>query len=309
MSNNFPLVFAVVLNYNGYLDSKECIESLLSSNHPLSIIVVDNNSSDDSYNKLSELFPDLKFIKSEKNLGFAGGMNLGIKFALSKSAHYVILVNQDIVVTKNFLFPLLEKFKNNQTIGIASPKVLYKNNKEIIYCAGGRISKILCTGVAEFQGKLAKEFGNDDRMTSLAEGCFLLVKSEVFNKVGLLNEKFFMYLEDVEFSERVLKFFKIVFVHNSVVYHKSGAGEKWSTFTPIYNYYYTRNRLWFYTNKTLPSKIYVILVSLLIVLVKSINLILKDSIGRQKSKILWNGLIDGIKLMVGKNKFDNLPKY
>jgi GT2 family glycosyltransferase len=308
LKKSIESIFAIVLNYNGYLDSKECIESLLSSNYQLNIIIIDNNSSDDSYNKLIDLFSDLHFIKSEKNLGFAGGMNLGIKFALSKGADYVILVNQDTVVSENFLLPLLDNFKNDKTIGIASPKVLYKNNKDIIYCAGGRVSKILCTGVAEFQGKCTKDFANEDRVITLAEGCFLMIKSEVFNQVGFLNEKFFMYLEDVEFSERVSKYFKIIYAHNSIVYHKSGAGEKWSQFSSLYNYYYTRNRLWYYENKNFPSKIYVFLISILIVLMKSFNFIIKDIKDKERIIALWSGLFDGVKLMIKNNKFSNWPK-
>ena len=299
MSNNFPSVFAVVLNYNGFSDSKDCIDSLLNSNIRLRIIIVDNNSSDDSFKRLRELFKYLDFISSKINLGYAGGMNLGIKYSLNNNADYIILVNQDVVVTSNFFVPIKNIFSLDQQIGIVSSKVLYKDGKNIIYCAGGRVSELLCTGVAEYQGKSADKFANEDREISLAEGCFLTVKSEVFKKVGLLNEKYFMYLEDVEFSERVRKYYKIIYASDSIIYHKSGAGKSWSQFTSLYNYYYTRNRLWHYKSKNIYKKIYVILLSLVVLIVKTASILIKK---RQKKiqslTSLWSGFLDGIKLLI-----------
>ncbi len=303
MNEKNPEVYAVILNYNGFNDSRDCIKSLLVSNHPLKILIVDNNSTDDSYQKLTTLFPNLKFIKSDKNLGYAGGMNLGIKYALNQNADFILLVNQDVIVTPGFLKPMLTKFYYDDKIGIVSNKVLYKNPNDIIYCAGGRISKLLCTGVAEYQGMSASDYANEEREITLAEGCFLLIKKDVFNKVGLLNEKFFMYLEDVEFSERVRKYFKIIYTNKSVVYHESGAGKNWSRFTSLYNYYYTRNRLWFYEGKSLIEKLYIILLSVIISIAKSISIIFISKKEKLNSlKALWSGLIDGITLMIGFKK-------
>ncbi len=299
MIDYFTSVFAVVLNYNGFSDSKECIESLLNSNFKLRIIVVDNNSNDDSFRKLQDLFEGLDFISSKINLGYAGGMNLGIKYSLSENADYIILVNQDVVVSSNFLAPLINKFNLDTQIGIVSSKVLYKDNKNIIYCAGGRISELLCTGVAKYQGKSADKYANEDREISLAEGCFLIVKSEVFRKVGLLNEKYFMYLEDVEFSERVRKYYKIIFASESIIYHKSGAGKSWSQFTPLYNYYYTRNRLWHYKSKNIYKKIYVILLSIVILIIKTVSILIKRKQNKfQSLTSLWSGFLDGIHLLI-----------
>lgn len=293
-----PEVYAVVLNYNGFNDSKECIKSLLASDAPLKIIIIDNHSTDDSYLKLKSLFPKLISIESEKNLGYAGGMNLGIKHAVSQNADYILLVNQDVIVSPDFLNPMLKAFSDDEKIGIVSSKVLYKSKKDIIYCAGGKISKVLCTGIAEYQGLKAAENANENREITLAEGCFLLIKKDVFDKAGFLNEKFFMYLEDVEFSERVRKHFKIFYASNSVVYHESGAGKSWSRFTSLYNYYYTRNRLWFYSNKSFHEKLYVFLISGIICSAKSVIIILKSRRERVKSlKALWSGLVDGSMLM------------
>ena len=308
---SYPLVYAVILNYNGFDDSKECTEFLLNSHHPVNIIIIDNNSTDDSYLKLKYQFSTLKIIKSETNLGYAGGMNIGIQYALKENADFILLVNQDIVVTPGFLEPMLKKLYNDKKVGIVSCKVLYKNDKDKIYCAGGRISRLLCTGKAEYQGLKASDYANEEREITLAEGSFLMIKSEVFKKVGLLNEKFFMYLEDVEFSERVRKFFKIFYTNASIVYHKSGAGDKWSRYTPLYNYYYTRNRLWIYLDKSFISKIYVFLLSLVITIIKSISVLLRAGNSKLISfKSIWNGFKDGVFLMIGLGKrFLNPNKY
>jgi len=305
VNKKYPAVFAVVLNYNGFDDTKDCVNSLLASNRSLNIIIVDNNSSDDSYNKLTHLFSNLKFIESDKNLGYAGGMNLGIKYSLSQGADFILLVNQDVVVTPDFLEPMLVKFYNDSKIGIVSSKVIYKNPDYKIYCAGGKISRLLCTGVAEYQGMQASDYANEDREITLAEGCFMLIKAEVIYKIGFFNEKYFMYLEDVEFSERVRKHYKIVYTNKSIIYHEGGAGKSWARFTPLYNYYYTRNRLWFFKGKSFVEKLYVFVLSIMIFVVKSISIIFKG----KKEKLfllraLWSGLIDGIILMIGiKTRF------
>lgn len=254
----------VILNYNNWKDTLECIKSLLKINYSnYSIVLVDNASTDNSYQLLIETFPKLNIIKSKINGGYAHGMNLGINYALKTGADSIVILNNDTIVTENFLTNLMITAYSQEKIGIVSPKVGYISQEDKLYCGGGNFSKLKCSGVAKYQGKSFKKYATENRELNFAEGCCLLVKKEVFEKIGLFEEKFFMYFEDVEFSERVTKYFKVLFCSDAVIYHKSGAGKSWVDYSPLYYYFYTRNRMWLFSGKNILLKIYVLLFSLL----------------------------------------------
>lgn len=300
MSN--PLVYAVILNYNGFDDCRKCINSLKKISYDnLKIVVVDNASTDFSISELKKTFPWLEIIVSTHNGGYAAGMNIGAVFALKNNAQYILLMNNDIIVTENFLEPMLRTFNADNKIGIVSPKVGYTDKKEIIYCAGGRIDKILCGGVSGYKGKEFSKYGNENREITLAEGCCMLIKSEVFQTIGFMNEKYFMYFEDVDFSLRVREKYKLFYSCESIIYHTSGAGKTWEEFGPNYNYYYTRNRLLLFKESKWPFRIYVIIFSTLNVMAKSIFLVKGIIYNKEKRnttiksfKELWRGYIDGL---------------
>jgi GT2 family glycosyltransferase len=304
---NLPPVHIIVLNYNNFSETEKCIRSIQSVNYPfINIIIVDNASTDSSVKEIMMHFKDYKLIQSPFNKGYAGGMNLGIRYALNEDADFIMLSNNDMIFPPDFLSPLVSVLLNNEHIGIVSPKVLYLNSKNKIYCAGGETKLYRCGGVSMYRNKDAKNYGNKEREITLAEGSCLLVKKEVFTEVGLLNERFFMYFEDIEFSRRVLKKFVIMYVPNSVVFHKSGAGRNWTEFSPLYYYYFTRNRLLYYSSHNYLIKMYVMLFSFLNVISKSIILftkfILRPSLlGELQKSIesLWKGFIDGLKYTLG----------
>ena len=108
MKNNLPKIFVVVLNFNGYKDTRNCIDSLKKVSYPnFEIVVVDNASEDNSVERLKDEFSDIEFIISNENLGYAGGMNMGAKFGLKNNADLVLLTNNDVVFTEKFFEPLL----------------------------------------------------------------------------------------------------------------------------------------------------------------------------------------------------------
>ncbi len=301
-----PSIYIVILNYNGYEDTSKCIKSLKKiSNTLFDIIIVDNNSTDNSLELLKEDFPGIIYLKSEVNLGYAGGMNLGIKYALDKNAEFILLSNNDIIFEENFLEPLLSTFEIDQNIGVVSPKVMYMHNKELIYCAGGEFKLFLCCGINKYQGKLDSEFGNNIGIISHAEGSCLLVKGEVFKKIGLLNEKYFMYFEDLDFSQRVRKQYKLFYNPKSKVFHKTGAGLSWRDYTPLYYYYYTRNRLLFTSGYNIFYKFYSLIFTFINSIAKSIILfwpyIIKKNINAYNGvaiKNLWKGTFEGTKIII-----------
>lgn len=182
-------VYIIILNWNKFGDTKKCVESLKNITYKdVFINIVDNASSDDSCNLLSKEFPSLTLIRSAKNKGYAGGMNIGIQYALGKGADFILLTNNDMTYSEKFLDPLVELAKRNSSIGIVSPKVLYMHDPNLIYCAGGEFKLSLCGGVNMYQGKESAKYGNEEREITLAEGSCLLIKKEVFEKVGLMDK-------------------------------------------------------------------------------------------------------------------------
>lgn len=303
-------VFAVVLNYNGYEDTVLCVDSLLKCSYKnLSIVLVDNNSTDNSKILLKEKYNNLPMLELNINGGYSYGMNNGAKYSLENGADIILYVNNDVVVTESFLEPMLELLKNDTKIGMISPKVLYREYPEIIYCGGGKVDYLRCGGVAEFQGKPALYFANEIKELTLAEGCLILIKKEVFNKIGFMNEKYFMYFEDVDYAERVRKEFNIIYCPKSIIYHKSGAGKEWENHSSLYNFYFTRNRLWHFSKSSLFYKIYVIVFSVFIVFLKSFFLLIAIFKAKENKfmkiealKSLWSGLYSGILLIFNIKK-------
>jgi GT2 family glycosyltransferase len=308
-SEDCPLVYAVVLNWCKPEETNKCLTSLLNSSYPnLEIVIVDNASTDDSIERISKEFPLLKLIISEKNGGYASGMNIGVKYALENKAKYVLLTNNDMLFDKNFLEPLVELAESNPRNGIISPKVLYRQNPIKIYCAGGEFNKLKCVAINKYRGKNSNDFGNEIREIISAEGSCLLASKEVFLKVGMLNEEYFMYYEDLDFSLKVRKYFKLLYMPKSNVYHEVGAGSNWRDFSSLYYYYFSRNRLIFCSKISKGYYIYGISYSFLINSLKTIVLLSQIMLHyKNRVKInnalrsIWKGYIAGLKYVAERN--------
>lgn len=299
-----PSVYVVVLNTNEYPDCSRCVNSLRTVDYPhLKVVLVDNASTDGSAERLQADFPDLPLLRSAVNAGYSSGNNIGIKYALQQGADYILILNSDVVVEPDFLRPLVEIAEQDLTIGIVTPKIFYFHNPRLIYAAGGTYSRIKCTGVGLHMGvdssALSKR-ADSEREISFASGCALLIRRSVFERLGLLSEEYFMYFDDVEFCRRVRKAFRIFYVPRSRIYHKCGAGLRWSGYSPLYCYYYTRNRLWYFRDHDRLFFPYSILFSVVNTAAKTGALLLSGArkngearSSREKIKALWRGFRDG----------------
>ena len=249
-------IAVVVLNYNGLQETRSCLNSLRrikKNNIEVEIIVVDNNSTDGSQITLPKE-RGIKFMQNEKNLGFSGGNNRGIKYALEKNVDYVLILNNDTVVDENFLVNLV----NNKNADISSPKIYFekgfefhkdryteKQLGEVIWYAGGNI---------DWQNIIGKHIGVDEvdngqfsksREVDFATGACMLVKREVFEKIGYFDEKYFLYLEDMDFCVKAKKAgFKILFEPSAIIWHKNAASIGGSG-SSLQDYYFTKSRLLF----------------------------------------------------------------
>lgn len=136
-NSNFPKVSIIIVNWNGKEDTLKCIESVLQTDYPnYNIIVVDNASTDDSVKYLKEKYPEIIYLENKENLGWTGGNNTGMEYAIKNGADYCFLLNNDIILDKNCLKELIRIAKSNKRIGFVVPKVYYHDNPKKIYSAG-----------------------------------------------------------------------------------------------------------------------------------------------------------------------------
>lgn len=264
MPNNKSKVSIVILTWNGLKDTLEVlknIEGLKTQNVKVETIVVDNGSADNTSEVLKNFKlknSDFKLIRNKENLGFAGGNNIGIKSALKGRADYILLLNNDVILHPSLLTKLVGKAQSDSTIGLISPKMYFAPGYEfhkdrykkeergkVFWYAGGVLdwNNVYAShrGVDEVDhGQYEKQINTD-----FANGACVLIRSEVFKKVGLLNDGLFLYWEDVDFSQRAKSAgFKVVYIPQTHLWHKvsSATGGSGSASN---DYFMIRNRLIF----------------------------------------------------------------
>ena len=194
-------ILVVVLNYRRHLDTIKCVKGLLKSDLPKSfeIICVDNSPGVQSAVAIKKELPSVRFIKSAKNLGFAGGNNLGITSALERGASHILIINPDVTVGKIFFSPLLSIFVKEPKTGLVSPAIRHRQNNQLFYGLEGSVDWRFALARHLNLQKLPKKVLQPAQFVTFA--C-VLIKAEIFKKVGLLDDGFFMYLEDVDYCLR-----------------------------------------------------------------------------------------------------------
>ena len=223
----------IVLNYNGKRYIKDCLDSVLKQSYPnYEIIVVDNNSSDNSIS-IIEKYSKAKLIKNKENFGFSKGNNIGIK---SANGDYIILLNMDTVVNRDWLKELIKIAETENNIGICQSKILLFDDRSRINTTGN-IIHYLGFGYCGECGK--KDYQMDVREITYASGASMLIKKHILDKIGYFDESLFMYQEDLDFGWRARLFgYKIVLAPKSIVYHKYKVDKNKNKM-----YYAERNRL------------------------------------------------------------------
>ena len=247
-----PKVTIIVLNWNGKEDTIECLESLKHITYPnYEILLVDNGSTDGSVECFRERYPGMEIIENGENLGFAEGNNVGIRRAMDEGADYVLLLNNDTVVDPEFLGELVKVAKSGMSIGIVGPKIYYYDyagRNDVIYFAGAEL--VLWKGSDIKYGYREIDQGQCDEIKGVdeIEGTCLLIKSELVNKIGLLDPNFFAYREDTDFCMRAArKGFKLFYVPKAIIWHKVGASFGLARDNPFKVYLMIRNK--FYVTK------------------------------------------------------------
>lgn len=217
-----PRVSIIILNWNSYQVTLDCLLSLRKIDYPnFEIVLVDNGSVDDSPARLLENVPEIRLIRNATNLGFAGGCNVGIRDALGRGTDYLLLLNNDTIVAPDFLTQLVRVAESDEKIGAASPKVLFFDHPDRLNYAGGEHRRWRL--FPKVFGLRQLDDGRYDKIreVSLLTGCAFLIKAEVVRKIGVLEEIYFHFYEDIEWSLRVLKAgYKTFYVPAAKIWHK-----------------------------------------------------------------------------------------
>ena len=215
-----PKVFVVVLAWNYYNHTKRCLESLRTVEYDnLNVLVVDNNSSDKTSENIKKDFPEFNILTLSKNLKFSGGNNEGVNHLNPEKNDFIIFLNNDTIVSKNFVKKLINPLLEDKKAIISTPKILYSSNINKIWYAGGVVNLwfgiIKHIGIRDFDGPKY----TFKTKTDYASGCCFCIKFDDFRKLYFDND-FSMYCEDVDLSLRARKMNRfILYVPDSVILH------------------------------------------------------------------------------------------
>jgi GT2 family glycosyltransferase len=215
-----PKVFVIILNWNLKDDTIACVDSVLASGYAgQQIVVVDNGSQDGSVQALTSRYGDtLYLIAHEENLGFARGVNAGIRHALSQGADWILLLNNDTVIAPDMVERLITAADCQPDAGILAPAIFYYDQPDVVWRLGDRHHRWL-----PIPTKVPPEEIETQEVLSVdyVTGCGMLVRREVFSVIGLFDPQYFMYYEDADFCRRAAKAgFSILCVAGARIWHK-----------------------------------------------------------------------------------------
>lgn len=255
-------VYVVVLNWNGFADTLECLESIEKSKvrgFELNVIVVDNASKDISVQKIEKFTKNKKnysLIVNRSNLGYAAGNNVGVNYALHKKADYVCVLNNDVVVDSDLFVNLFTEAQDRKDGGMFGPKIYFAKGYEfhskryrkdqlgkVVWSAGGDIDWKNIYGTNRGLDEVDEGQYDEVEQVQFATGACLFFRALALSKIGTFDERYFMYMEDVDLAVRMGKKWNIYYIPTAKLWHKvsrsSGIGGELS------DYFIARNRLLF----------------------------------------------------------------
>lgn len=235
----------IIVNYNGLEDSCELIESIyahIPTSFGYEIILVDNGSKQDESLYVKEKFPSVITVRSEKNLGFAGGNNHGIKYS---SGDYLFLINNDTLLFDDSILKLVDFMDNHSQAAAASPKIYFSGEPKVIQYAGfTSMSRITLRNRSIGRGEVDNGSYDFEEQTFATHGAAMVVRREVIDKIGYMPEIYFLYYEEIDWCMNMKRHgYELWYVPSSSIIHKESrtTGED----SPLKRYYMTRNRLLF----------------------------------------------------------------
>jgi|Deesub1362B_J571_1020462.scaffolds.fasta_scaffold00706_11 GT2 family glycosyltransferase len=235
-----PTVSVIIVNYNGIHLLKDCLESLREQTYKdFETILVDNASTDGSLEFVRRVYPGVRIVANSVNKGYGGGNNNGIRIAEGK---YIAVLNNDTKVDRDWLKNLVSAVEVDSSIGMCASKILNYHNPDIIDNTGMLMYR---DGLARGRGRLERDLGQYDRQEEVffPSGCAALYRKEMFDDIGLFDEDFFLYLDDVDIGLRGrLAGWRCIYVPEAVVYHRYSATTE--PYSPLKAFLVERNRIW-----------------------------------------------------------------
>jgi GT2 family glycosyltransferase len=302
-----PKIAIIIINWNTYQLTFNCLKSLNACTYSnKTIFLVDNGSKDGSGDKIALEFPDINYIKNEINEGFTGANNKALKVILKQNYDYVLLLNNDTEVEPNFLSLLEATMDSDKNLAATQPLILDFPNKNTIWNAGGSFNSFFCLFKTRCKGMIYSPKLKIDTSTQWITGCCILVKIAVIREIGLLDNRFFIYFEDADWSIRMTNLgYKLGVVPKSIIYHlSSGSNKKNNTsnegnISPYAHYLNVRNHIYLIKKYTFFNSIGSWGYQILKITSYSIYFILRGRF--EKFRMVWRGVLDGIKIKNIKN--------
>lgn len=243
-------ITVVLVNYNGKEYNDKCITSIFNSSikEQLEVVVADNASTDNSLEELKAHWGDnerVHILPLNQNCGFSKGNNEGIRWAAARGSKYFLLLNNDTEIEPDAIEKMVDCYRQSE--GIIVPKVLYADTPHVIWCAGGSFSGVIKKSVQRGLNEADKGQYDENGVCDFANGCCMLLSDKIIDKLGYLDERFFLYYEDTEYSFRAgKKGIPVRYCAQARVYHKVNGSTKGNE-KPDNAYYITRN--WLLCNK------------------------------------------------------------
>ena len=237
------LLSIITINYNGLKDTCELIDTLPLNDETIEVIVVDNASTQDEATEIGKRYPQVKVIKSDKNLGFAGGNNLGIQAAHGK---YLFFINNDAILPQpSAISHLLTRLESSDQIGMVCPKIKFSwGDHRIQYAGYTPLSKITLRNKSIGFGEQDNGQYDTPHPTPYAHGAAMMVKREVIEQVGMMPECYFLYYEELDWSMMIRRAgYEIWYEPACTIFHKES--QTTGQMSPLKTYYIIRNRLLF----------------------------------------------------------------
>ena len=257
------LLSIITINYNGLKDTCELIDTLPLNDETIEVIVVDNASTQDEATEIERRYPQVKVIRNDKNLGFAGGNNLGIKAAHGK---YLFFINNDTILSQpSVLSLLITRLESSDQIGMVCPKIRFTWGKQLIQYAGYTpLSKITLRNKSIGFGEQDNGQYDTPHPTPYAHGAAMMVKREIIEKVGMMPECYFLYYEELDWSMMIRRAgYEIWYEPACTFFHKES--QTTGQMSPLKTYFITRNRLLFAQRNAQKDTKYLTYVYLIIV--------------------------------------------
>ncbi|HEX8182290.1 MAG TPA: glycosyltransferase family 2 protein [Candidatus Saccharimonadales bacterium] len=259
MRNKHPIISTIILTWNSQAFIEDCINSVIQSSLKSEIIVIDNNSSDNTRTLVKSKFQNIELVNTGSNLGYAAGNNVGVRKVIDQqNSDYIFILNPDAILDVKCLEELVKVALASPSSAILSPKIKYIDGNALWY-AGAYIDWSTGESPHRGQGEIDSRQYEQIQPVSRASGCAMLISIDAIKKVGLMDESFFLYYEETDWSVSFSDMkYEITYVPKAICRHAVSASTG-GFFTPNYQYYVTRNSLLFlHKHKNHVNKFYLL---------------------------------------------------